>query len=269
VVTGTYPIHRGFAASAALHVVAVVTLIMLAHTGKRAQNGVLRSPTSILPNIAWFSEPGLAGGGGGGGSRSPDPPRRAERPGADARTIPVAKPASASLTPLDRDPIAQLDIPAQPLASSIASVAGSIDALSDLPTDSRGSGRGPGSGSGDGSGDGPGRGSGLGDGLDRNAGGGVYRPGSAVTTPIEIRRGIPKYTADAMRARLQGTVLVECVVEVTGRCSHTRVVRGLQPSFGLNDEAIRAADEWRFRPGTRGGQPVPVVVTMEITFVLR
>jgi protein TonB len=267
--TSTQPVHRGFAASAALHVAAVMALMMLARGGDHARHAILQSPSGILPNIIWFSEPGLAGGGGGGGSRSLDPPRRAERPGADARTVPAAKPESASPTASDRDPTAQLDIPAQSLASSIVLVAGSIDALTDLSTDSRGSGRGPGSGSGDGSGDGPGRGSGRGDGLDRNAGGGVYRPGSGVTTPIEIRRGIPKYTADAMRARLQGVVLVECVVEVSGRCSRTRVVRGLEPSFGLNDEAIRAAEEWRFRPGTSGGQPVPVVVTMEITFVLR
>jgi TonB family protein len=46
-------------------------------------------------------------------------------------------------------------------------------------------------------------------------------------------------------------------------------VRGLNPSFGLNEEAVRAAQEWRFRPGTRLGQAVPVVVTMEITFSLR
>jgi outer membrane biosynthesis protein TonB len=40
-------------------------------------------------------------------------------------------------------------------------------------------------------------------------------------------------------------------------------------SLGLDQEAINAAAQWRFRPGLRRGQPVPVRVTMEIAFVLR
>jgi TonB family protein len=72
-----------------------------------------------------------------------------------------------------------------------------------------------------------------------------------------------------MRARIQGSVLVECVVQTSGVCTDIRVLRSLEPSFGLNDEALKAARQWRFRPGTRQGAPVPVLVTMEITFALR
>jgi TonB family protein len=64
-------------------------------------------------------------------------------------------------------------------------------------------------------------------------------------------------------------VLVECVVQTNGECSDVRVARGLDPGFGLNEEAIKAAQQWRFRPGMRQGEPVPVFVTMEITFTLR
>ena len=64
-----------------------------------------------------------------------------------------------------------------------------------------------------------------------------------------------------MRARLQRVVLVECVVQTNGECSDVRVARGLDPSFGLNEEAIKAAQQWRFRPGVRQGEPVPVFVT--------
>jgi protein TonB len=267
-VTSSRPVHRGFAASAALHVGVVILLMGLARTTEQGRNAISKTPM-FLPDISWLIVPGTAGGGGGGGNQHAQPPRRAAQPGTDVRTVPAARPQSASATPSDRESTQQLDIPAQPMAASIVAIAGSVDALSDLSSDSRGPGDGPGAGSGLGPGDGPNRGSGLGDGLDRNIGGGPYRPGSGVNPPTELRRGIPKYTADAMRARLQGVVLVECVVETTGRCSRTHVVRGLEPSFGLNEEAVRAAEEWRFRPGTRGGQPVPVLVTMEITFVLR
>jgi protein TonB len=87
--------------------------------------------------------------------------------------------------------------------------------------------------------------------------------------PTEIHKGLPQYTTEAMRARVQGAILVECVVETTGVCTNIRVKRSFDPAFGLDQEAIRAASQWRFRPGTRRGEPVPVLVTMEIAFALR
>jgi TonB family protein len=50
----------------------------------------------------------------------------------------------------------------------------------------------------------------------------------------------PQYTADAMRARIQGTVWVECIVQTNGQCSDTHVVRSLDQTFGLDqDTALR------------------------------
>jgi TonB family protein len=48
-----------------------------------------------------------------------------------------------------------------------------------------------------------------------------------------------------------------------------QVVRSLDPTFGLDQEAVKAVRRWRFRPGTRFGQPVPVLVEIELTFTLR
>jgi TonB family protein len=72
-----------------------------------------------------------------------------------------------------------------------------------------------------------------------------------------------------MRARVQGSILVECVVQPEGACSNIRVKRSFTPAFGLDAQAVKAAADWRFRPGTFRGQPVPVIVTMEIAFSLR
>jgi protein TonB len=146
-------------------------------------------------------------------------------------------------------------------------VPGAIDALDMPPTASQGGGDGGGAGTGAGRGDGPGDGSGLGPG--RGHGGEVYGIGGGVTPPIELHRGLPPYTAEAMRARVQGPVLVECVVQTDGTCSDIRVLRSLDPAFGLDQEAIKAARQWRFRPGTRMGTPVPVLVTIEVTFTIR
>ena len=90
-----------------------------------------------------------------------------------------------------------------------------------------------------------------------------------MTQPVEIRKGTPQYTADAMRARIQGSIIVECVVQTNGVCTNIHVTRSFDPAFGLDQEAIKAAGQWRFRPGRRRGEPVPVLVSMEIAFALR
>jgi len=97
---------------------------------------------------------------------------------------------------------------------------------------------------------------------------GTYVPGKSVTYPRVIREVKPQYTADAMRAQIQGAVFLECIVLLDGTVGDVRVVKSLDSTFGLDQEAIRAAKQWRFQPGTRDGVAVPVVVTIELTFTL-
>ncbi|HEX6162689.1 MAG TPA: energy transducer TonB [Vicinamibacterales bacterium] len=104
-------------------------------------------------------------------------------------------------------------------------------------------------------------GNGIGDAI------GVGGPG--VTAPTLIERVAPRYTVDAMQARIQGVALVECVVQVDGTVSDARIIRSLDRRFGLDEEALRAARRWRFRPGLLNGKPVPVVVTIELMFTIR
>ena len=117
--------------------------------------------------------------------------------------------------------------------------------------DSQGKGDGGGGGTGRGTGIGAGEGSGLGQGSGGGTGGGTYRPGNGVTIPQLVREVKPAYTADAMRAKVQGTVWLECVVMPDGTVGRVEVVRSLDSTFGLDQEAIKAAKQWRFRPGTR------------------
>ena len=84
-----------------------------------------------------------------------------------------------------------------------------------------------------------------------------------------LREVRPNYTADAMRAKVQGTVWVEAVVLQDGTVGEAKIVRSLDSTFGLDEEALKAARQWRFVPGTRFGQPVAVLVTIELTFTLR
>ena len=130
-------------------------------------------------------------------------------------------------------------------------------------------GPGGGGGAGKGTGIGPGTGSGLGPGDGGGTGCGAYRIGNGVESPQVLSQIRPQYTADAMRAKVQGVALVECVVMPDGTVTNAHIVKSLDSVFGLDQEAIKAARLWRFVPGKRFGQPVPVIVTIELTFTLR
>lgn len=78
----------------------------------------------------------------------------------------------------------------------------------------------------------------------------------------------PRYTGDAMRAKIQGDVELEAVVLPGGTVGDVRVVKSLDARFGLDREAIRAAKLWTFGPATLNGGPVPAVVGIVLSFRL-
>jgi periplasmic protein TonB len=226
-------------------------------------------PVADAPSqqIVWLSEAGPGGGGGGGGSRSPQPASQARIPGRDALTVPVAPSPSQTVTEeIKPDAVQTLEIPARSLAAADLEINGVLETAP--PGMSRGSGAGPGAGSGKGSGIGSGDGAGLGDGHGRGTGGGIYQPGNDVTLPTPVYRAEPRYTTAAMRARIQGAVRVECVVDINGVCSRPRLIRSLDSTYGLDEQALLAAARWKFLPGTRFGEPVPVVITIELGFTI-
>ena len=219
--------------------------------------------------IVWLDVPGPGGGGGGGGNQSPEPVKKVELKGKEKITVPVEKPPAME-QPKNKpepDPIQNLTIPAQTLASADLAQAGAMEGIPDA--NSLGLGRGGGAGTGTGTGIGSGRGSGLGEGWGGGTGGGAYRPGNGVETPRLLKEVKPQYTAQAMRAKIQGEVLLECIVQPDGSVGNIRVVRSLDSAFGLDQEAIKAARQWRFAPGTKQGEPVAVLVTIAIAFTLR
>jgi periplasmic protein TonB len=95
---------------------------------------------------------------------------------------------------------------------------------------------------------------------------GVFRIGN-VTPPTVLSRVEPQYTPAARAAKLQGTVVLECVIDEQGVPKVLRVVRSLDPE--LDQNAITAIEQWRFKPGTRNGTPVKVSLNIEVNFNLR
>jgi TonB family protein len=99
--------------------------------------------------------------------------------------------------------------------------------------------------------------------------GGVYLPGPGVTLPQLLKEVRPRYTSLAIQARVQGFTLLECVVGINGGVTDIQVIRSFDSKLGLDQEAINAASQWRFKPGTVDGKPVPVMVTIELNFTLK
>src|SRR5712691_5431941 len=223
-----------------------------------------RAPREII----WLAEPGAGGGGGGGGNQQKEPIKKAELPGKEKLTVPVAKPPEPTPVPEVKPPEEQkINIPAVTLSAENETSPGLIESKEN--TTSQGTGTNGGAGTGSGTGIGNGQGSGLGEGSGGGTGGGVYRPGNGVESPRLLRSVRPNYTAEAMRAKVQGVVRLEGVVLPDGTVGDLKVTRSLDTIFGLDLEAIKAARQFRFVPGTRFGQPVAVLVSFEIEFTLR
>ncbi len=259
----------GVGASVVAHM-AVGVIILLALRFGPQPSAAEFIPDAPINDIVWLAVPGPGGGGGGGGNKAPEPPRKAELPGRDKITVPVEKaPTPKPEPPKPEPPPAELLIPAQTMASAELTLPGVIQPSVPTVSDSQGAGTGGGAGTGSGQGIGSGQGSGLGAGFGGGTGGGAYRPGAGISLPQVLREVKPAYTADAMRAKVQGSVWLECIVMPDGSVGEVKVTRSLDPIFGLDQEAIKAAKMWRFRPGMRQGEPVPVIITIELTFTLR
>jgi TonB family protein len=95
------------------------------------------------------------------------------------------------------------------------------------------------------------------------------RPAEASSKLVQaeiLSKPVPVYTAEARQLRIEGEVLLEVVLEATGNIHVLRVVRGL--GHGLDDEAVRAAGQIRFKPASRDGHPADATVVLHIIFQL-
>ncbi len=238
-------IGRAFSASVALHS-AMLAVLFLAFAV--APSTLTQPPPTY--DIVFLPEPGP--GGGGGGSPAPAPPKKLEVPkhAEPPPPTPIPDPVTPPPTPV-------LTAPVETNMASVLQAAGtSMTSLADYAGGGRGRGIGPGRGDGIG----PGTGGGFGD--------GAYGPGAGISDPVPILIEKPKYTSEAMRAKIQGVAQVEAVVLENGMVGEVRIHRSLDKVFGLDLEALAAARKWRFRPATNKGVPVKFRVLIELEFRL-
>jgi TonB family protein len=140
------------------------------------------------------------------------------------------------------------------------------DPLSHLGIPSNGIGSGGGIGTGENGGVGSGYGPGVGPGSGGGFNGGVYRIGGGVSAPGVLSKVEPEYSEEARKAKWQGTVVVSVIVDEVGRPRNVRVLRSL--GLGLDQKAVEAVSQWKFKPGLKDGKPVPVFATIEVNFRL-
>jgi len=100
-------------------------------------------------------------------------------------------------------------------------------------------------------------------------GAGATRPGAGITNPVPVgSKPSPLYTPEAMRTGVQGPIDLEAVIRKDGTVGDVRIIRSLDAE--LDQEAIKAAKQWRFTPATdRNGNPVDIVVVIGFDMRLR
>jgi protein TonB len=94
-----------------------------------------------------------------------------------------------------------------------------------------------------------------------------YRVGGSVSRPRIVYSVNPEYTQKALDAHREGDVYLQLVVTRDGMPSEIHEI--LQPvGFGLDEKAVEAVQQWRFEPGKKGDQPVPVLWQVSVSFRL-
>jgi protein TonB len=182
---------------------------------------------------------------------APPPARRGDSGGRD----------QARVTPPPADSVAPRVIPADIPDVGTQPV--------DPPAHDPGAGTGAGDpdGTDDGVPGGVGAGGGTGDLVQGGGGNGqILRPGGNVTVPVNLVRVDPAYPQPAVAAKLEGTVILECIIGRDGSVREPRVVRSAHPI--LDRAAVDSVRRWRFRPATLNGEPVDVYFHLTVRFAL-
>jgi protein TonB len=235
------------------HALAILLIVYLVKTHVRFAAPVKTVQVTELA-VPPHAPPRTNAMGGGGGQRGATPITKGTPPKfAETQIVPPKAP------PMDEPKIhieptieVQKDVK---MASSIPQIG---VASSPIVGMSMGNGSGTGLGSGNGAGIGPGSGG--------NTGGGPKRIGGGVSAPVLIYQVDPEFSEEARKSKTAGNVLVNIWVDEKGNPTHVRVLRGI--GMGLDEKAVAAVKQYRFRPAMENGKPVLVEMNVDVTFTI-
>lgn len=265
---GDYRYGRQAGMSSTLIHVGVAALLFTVFSNRAVRQAVSHAAVTLIEPAPYMPEmkpqKQQMNGGGSGGDRSPLPASKGRAPKFAARqfTPPMAvvnnpQPKLIMEPTLIGPPNAKLPDVNLPQYG---------DPLARIGPPSNGPGSGGGIGSGSNGGIGPGKGPGYGPGEGGGFGGGVYRVGGGVSQPVPIFKVEPEYSEEARKAKFQGTVVLQIVVDERGLPTNFKVIRPL--GLGLDEKACEAVQKWKFKPALKDGRPVAVLATVEVNFRL-
>ena len=90
--------------------------------------------------------------------------------------------------------------------------------------------------------------------------------GPADNSPTILEKPRPEYTAEGRSLKIEGDVVIDMVFLANGSIQVNRVISGL--GHGLDEAALRAAQQIKFKPAKRDGQPVDFPARVRIEFRL-
>jgi TonB family protein len=220
-----------------------------------------------LSDFTLFAPSGaLAGGGGGGGSNELTDPVTGRLPRREAMPIvppqvPILEDPRLAIDPAIAVPL-EISLPDNPSLPNIG-----VHNSPNVRLASNGPGMRAGIGTGSDGGVGPGTGAGDGPGFDHGAGGRIYVAGTGgVTNPIPLVSPEAEFSDEARRNKYQGICMISVIVDSRGYPRNPRVVRSL--GMGLDEKALDAVQKYRFKPATKDGKPVAVMIGVEVDFRL-
>jgi TonB family protein len=253
--------------SAVVHVVAISAILFLGFKAKSVFVPPVKQPVNITlyaptppPKILPVAP--KQGGGGGGGNHEVIEPTRGNPPKIVSR-MPVTAPQILKIDhpKLAMEPSEIVKMPENPNLPNLGMSNSPQIALA-----SQGKGSGSGFGSGAGGGIGMGHGIGAGPGSGAGYGGGLMSVGGGVSAPTVVHSVDPEFTEEARSANFQGGCAIQLIVDAQGNPQNVHVVRHL--AMGLDEKAIAAVRQYRFRPAMYQGHPVAVQIVIDVDFHL-
>ena len=243
-------------------------------TVKNAAEITMISPGKIFYPVTQKKE---IGGGGGGGEQKQKPPPRGKLPKKSER-VQLAPPSVAEKKEPELPVPPSIVVPPEimtepPEIARLGDPSAELlqEPFADSETPSNGPGDEGGIGSGSSGGVGSGEGPGLGPGEGGGTGGGIYKVGNGVSAPRcllpqDVNCPRPDYPDKGRKEKVQGTVILDIVVDEGGIPKNISVRKSISPE--LDEAAIKAVEKWRFAPARKNGEPVPVYATVEVVFRL-
>lgn len=257
---------KSSAISFAVH--AVIIFMVLSLTLKNHTVVALQPAITVTPVDFTLSTPAitlpvakLAGGGGGGGAHE-----MVEAIQGQAPTIVKFQTMAPQIIRVDEPKLATEPtmLVRMPESSGLPTLG--VAHSQQIALASQGRGSGSGFGEGLGGGIGAGHGTGAGPGSGGGYGGGIMNVGGGVSAPEVIHSVEPEFTEDARRANLQGSVSIRLIVDSQGNPQNVQLSRHL--GMGLDEKALEAVRQYRFKPAMYQGHPVAVQIVIDIDFHL-